>query len=223
MGPLIHLITDRRRLCPAAHTEREVLAAIERLAADAIEAGVTAIQIRERDLDARTLAALTRTVVGLASGTSTTVLVNDRVDVAVAAGAGGVHLRADSLSIRQARTLGPGDWLVGRSVHEPDDVRAHQDADYLVFGTMFGTRSKPGRAGHGPGVLAEAVRASRVPILAIGGVTEATMESCARAGAAGAAAIGVFLPEGTEPGARGVRAAVRALREAFDRGRSGVK
>jgi thiamine-phosphate pyrophosphorylase len=220
---LIHLVTDRHRLCPQATAWSDVADALERQAADAAEAGVSVLQLRERDLDAGRLADLAGALQRRVEGSTTVVVINDRADVAMAAGVGGVHLRSHGPDVASVRVIGPRGWVVGRSVHSAPDIAAQQEADYLLFGTMFPSRSKPGFTGQGAQALALAVAAGRVPVVAIGGVTPDRAEACARAGAAGVAAIGLFLPAGREPEALGVRDAVRALREAFARGRSSVE
>jgi thiamine-phosphate diphosphorylase len=91
------------------------------------------------------------------------------------------------------RLIAPSGFLVGRSIHRPEDAAAAgRSADYLMFGTVFETPSKPGRTPAGCAALAAAVRATPVPILAVGGVTERTAADVARSGAAGVAAIGLF-------------------------------
>jgi len=112
------------------------------------------------------------------------------------------------------RTLGAAGWLVGRSAHAPAELVAAAAADYVVFGTVFATDSKPGVAGQGIAALAEAVRRVSAPVLAIGGITIDRARECAAAGAAGVAAISLFIP--TAPGGIGPRAAVARLREAFN-------
>ena len=115
------------------------------LVAAAARAGIDLIQIRERDLDARRLIALVRRCVEAAEGTSTKVLVNDRADVAVAAGAHGVHLRGDSIAAAAVRSLIGDGALIGRSVHGADEARAVSGAggvDYLIFGTLYPSASK---------------------------------------------------------------------------------
>src|SRR5207302_8900050 len=110
----------------------------------AVDAGVDFIQVRERDLDASELVALAADLVGLTRGSATRVLVNDRLDGALAAGADGVHLRADSLPPSAARSIAPAGFLIGRSVHRLDEaVRVALDVDYLIAGTVFSTPSKP--------------------------------------------------------------------------------
>jgi thiamine-phosphate pyrophosphorylase len=147
-------------------------------------------------------------------GTPARIIVNDRVDVALAAGAHGVHLRADSMPAARVRALTPAGFVVGRSVHAADEAaRAEHDGglDYLVFGTVFASPSKPGQPPAGTGTLAEVVRATRLPVLAVGGITTSTFEAVARTGAAGFAAIGLFADADDER----VRAAVASAQAAF--------
>jgi thiamine-phosphate diphosphorylase len=190
------LVTDRRRLADEAgasvgDARRLLLAQLE----EAVKGGVDLIQVRERDLDAAPLAALVRDVVSLARGSRTRVVVNDRLDVALACGAGGVHLRGDSIPASHARRIAPPGFLIGRSVHAADEVPAAEGCDYLIAGTVFSSRSK----GHdapllGLGGLQAIARAARVPVLAIGGVTPDRFDEIMAAGAAGVAGIGLFLP-----------------------------
>ena len=178
------LVTDRRRADPVQQARR------------AAEAGIDLIQVRERDLEAAALAALVSDVVAVTRGTGTRVVVNDRLDVALACGAAGVHLRGDSVPVSAARRLAPAGFLVGCSVHRVEDVQRTAGADYLIAGTVFPTSSKP--AGPPPprllGVegLAAIVRAAPAPVLAIGGMTEERIGPITAAGAAGFAAIGLF-------------------------------
>lgn len=125
------------------------------------------------------------------------IVVNDRLDVALACGAAGVHLRSDSVSPGAARTLAPPGFLIGRSVHSAAEAReAAPDADYLIAGTVFATPSKP--SGHrllGLDGLAAIVRSVNVPVLAIGGMTVERLSEVAATGAAGVAGIGIFLED----------------------------
>ena len=183
------MITDRARL--GAEWERRL---VDRIAV-AARAGVHLIQIRERDLDARTLTALTGRAVDAVAGTPARVLVNDRIDIALAAGAHGVHLRADSVAASRARAMLPASFLIGRSVHSLSEALAAQEdggLDYLLFGTVFATSSKPGAAPAGIDALRRVAGAATLPVLAIGGVTAANAPQVATAGAAGLAAIGLF-------------------------------
>lgn len=197
----ICLVTDRGRCDPIAQAEA------------AVDAGIDLIQIRERDLEASILRAFAGDVANRARGTPTLVVVNDRADVAVAAGAAGVHLRAGGPPVARIRALGPAGWIVGRSVHTVDEVQRHPTADYLIFGTVFPSASKGGVApAQGIAALTAAVRVAAAPVLAIGGVTIERAAQCVAAGAAGIAAIGLFLPEGRAPEALGAARAIRALR-----------
>lgn len=187
MTPVVCLITDRARVGGADGTVERV-----RWAA---RAGVHLVQVRERDLDGGPLTALVRRCVAVVRGTRTRVLVNDRLDVALAAGAHGVHLRADSMPARAVRTLCPPGFLIGRSVHARDEAIAAAAAgglDFLLFGTVFPTISKPGREAAGASALAEVAAATSIPVLAVGGMSTDNVGDVAAAGAAGFAAIGMF-------------------------------
>jgi thiamine-phosphate pyrophosphorylase len=184
--PVVCLITDRSRGGEDATVERVRWAA---------GTGVHLVQVRERDLDGGPLTALVRRCVDAVRGSRARVLVNDRVDVALAAGAHGVHLRADSMPAARVRAICPQGFLVGRSVHARDEAIAAAAAgglDYLLFGTVFATTSKPGRAPAGLDALAEVASAVTIPVLAVGGVTPDTVNEVVLAGAAGFAAIGMF-------------------------------
>jgi thiamine-phosphate diphosphorylase len=141
--------------------------------------------------------------------------VNDRLDVALASGAHGVHLRADSFLPERARAITPAGFLVGRSVHGVDDaLRATRSGsvDYLIFGTVFDTTSKPDRDAAGTGAVADVARTTTIPVLAIGGITAQNAREVARAGAAGVAAIGLFADQPMTA----FDATLAALRGAFD-------
>ena len=206
---MICLVTDRRRRSP-----------IEQ-ASEAAAAGVDLVHVRERDLDTRELAALVEALVNVTRGSATRVVVNDRVDVALACGADGVHLRADSFTVTAARRLVPSSFLVGRSVHSVSEAPAADGADYIVAGTVFPTASKGG-AGACIGVegLRAIVRAVAAPVLAIGGISIERAGDVAAAGAAGIAGIGLFMdPETVAPSScRAVSLADRAdaVRYQFD-------
>lgn len=189
MRPVLCLITDRAR----QGTEWPVR--IPAQVAAAARAGVQLIQVRERDLDGGPLEQLVRACVAAVSGTPARVLVNDRLDVALAAGAHGVHLRGDSLAAERVRAGGPRPFLVGRSVHSVDEARlaaAGGALDYLIFGTVFETGSKAGKAAAGLAALADVAHAVPVPVLAVGGVSAHRLASIQGTGAAGAAGIGMF-------------------------------
>jgi thiamine-phosphate pyrophosphorylase len=214
-APVVCLVTDRARYRPGA-----LLPAISAAAV----AGIDLVQVRERDLPDRELLALARAVVAATAGTRARVVVNDRLDIALAAGAAGVHLRGDSVSCGDVRRIGPpAGFLVGRSVHTAAEAAALAGAggcDYLVFGSILPSRSKPsGHPSAGFDALAEACRAvsratppgtRQVPVLAIGGLSEEDAAPVARTGAAGIAAIGLFAST------RDPERTLQALRAAFD-------
>ena len=167
---------------------------VERIGA-AARAGTHLIQIRQSQMEALALTRFVERGLRSIEGTKARLLVNDRVDVALAAGAHGVHLRGDSLAAARVRAIAPSAFLIGRSVHSVDEaVAAERDGglDYLLFGTVFPTASKPGAAAAGVETLARACAAVALPVLAIGGMTASTLAPVARAGAAGFAAIGLF-------------------------------
>ena len=184
------MITDRRRF-----TAEDAL--VQRVASVAA-AGVNLVQVRERDMEARDLSRLVARCVTVVRNTRTRILVNDRLDVALTSGAHGVHLRGDSMPASRARALAPIGFLIGRSVHTvAEAVTAHAEGglDYLLFGTVFATASKPGQPPAGVQALADVVRATPVPVLAIGGITSETVPQLKETGCAGFAAIGWFANE----------------------------
>jgi thiamine-phosphate pyrophosphorylase len=174
----------------------------------AIRAGVDILQVRERDLDAAALVALVAEAVALSRGTRSRVVVNDRVDVALAAGADGVHLRGDSIPPAEVRAMTPSGFIIGRSVHGLAEAEAVAGfVDYITAGTVWPTPSKPpGAAAIGPEGLGAIAHGVDVPVVAIGGVDVERMGQLAAAGAAGAAAIGLFMR-----GAGGPPASCRAM------------
>ncbi|HEX5215951.1 MAG TPA: thiamine phosphate synthase [Vicinamibacterales bacterium] len=189
--PFLYLVTDRARLARAGG---DSLRALEAQLDAAVAAGIDVIQIRERDLEARPLEHLVAGVVSRAAGAPTRILVNDRADVAESAGAHGVHLRADGPDVGRVRARYPN-LLIGRSIHTADDAIAHRDADYLLFGHVFATSSKPGQPAAGIAALREAVKAAApCDVVAIGGIDASRARPCVSAGAAGVAAIDVFVP-----------------------------
>ena len=193
----ICLVTDRRRRPP-----------IEQ-AAEAADAGIDLIQIREPDLDASELAAIVTRIVQITRGSRSRVVVNDRLDIALACEADGVHLRGDSIPASRARAIVPPGFLIGRSVHgTAEALAAAPHVDYLIAGTVFPTTSKPGRTEflglHG---LASIARAVSVPVLAIGGMTAEHVVEMSAAGAAGIAAVTLFTDAD-----RPIRDVVRAIR-----------
>jgi thiamine-phosphate pyrophosphorylase len=151
------------------------------------------IQIRDKQLPARDLLDLTRRVI--AATPAARIIVNSRMDVALAAGAAGLHLPTGSPEPSKFRAIAPAGFLIGVSCHRLEEVRAaeQEGADYVLFGPVFAPLSKtsdlPPR---GLDQLAEAARAVKIPVLALGGITQNNTQTCLEAGAAGIAAISLF-------------------------------
>jgi len=182
-------ITDRKLLVPGASLRQAI--------ARAVDAGADWIQIREKDLSARELFDLAREAVALAAPIGVKILINTRFDVALAAGAAGVHLPAGSPAPERWRALMPPGFLIGVSCHTILELRAAETggADYAVFGPVFPPLSKPSDlAPRGLAGLQQAARSVKIPVLALGGVTEENEAACLAAGAAGIAAISRFQP-----------------------------
>jgi thiamine-phosphate pyrophosphorylase len=210
--PILCYVTDRRSLSPtAAGSDSSLVEKIEAVAA----AGLDWVQIREKDLPGRELAALTREAVARRSAAR--IVVNDRLDVAVSESAGGVHLGEASLPVvdvakwvnrsesgvvvsdhgaaSQFPVAASGDFLIGASCHSLDGAKAavRGGADYIFFGPVFATPSKA-KFGEPQGAekLAMVCSAVPVPVIAIGGITLENAGECIAAGAAGIAAIRLF-------------------------------
>jgi thiamine-phosphate pyrophosphorylase len=181
------LVTDRHQV-----QERSLLGALQ----DAIQAGVRAIQLRERDLSTGELLSLAGAVKTMTTPNAVSLIMNDRVDLAMALELEGVHLRGDSLSTRSTRRMIGPNRLVGISTHSAEEVRraGHDCADYVVLGPIFDT---PSKRSFGPplglNLLADICRHSPIPIFAIGGVTCERVREVRRAGAHGVAVIGALL------------------------------
>jgi thiamine-phosphate diphosphorylase len=206
--PAICVVTRPRG--SAGSPERDTL--LNRLA-DAAAAGATMVQVRERQFDDRELLRFIEQVVSTVRPAGTLVLVNERTDIALAAGADGVHLKSDGVPADDIRGLAPRPFVIGRSVHSERDAGAASPAcDYLLFGTVFRSASKPDdHPTAGLEVLARVCRRASVPVLAIGGVTVGRAGAVTAAGAAGVAAISLFSDAGDVAGA------VYALRDALTR------
>jgi thiamine-phosphate pyrophosphorylase len=161
----------------------------------ALRAGVDFVQIREKDLPARALYEVCVEILRLSNPRQTRILVNGRADIALAAGAHGVHLPAGSPSPARLRAIAPQSFVIGVSCHSLEEVRRAkaEDADYAFFGPVFET---PSKQAYGPAQgldrLREMCEAVELPLLALGGVKLDNALLCLQAGAAGIAGISLF-------------------------------
>ncbi|HEV8198398.1 MAG TPA: thiamine phosphate synthase [Candidatus Polarisedimenticolia bacterium] len=204
--PRLMLVTDAARL--AGRSQADIVAA-------AIAGGVTRVQVRERTMPGGPLLALVEEILAAAKGRAAgkvAVHVNDRLDVALAAGVPGVHLPAAGLPIKVVRQKVGARFRIGRSVHSLAEARAAQKegADELIFGPIFATPEKaPFGPPQGTDALRKVVDAVRVPVWAIGGIIPATAVELRGLPIAGVAAIGAFAM--SEDPARAARDLLAAL------------
>ena len=206
-SPLLCYVTDRHAL-PIANPAGS-LAALTQKIEEVVADGIDWVQIREKDLSARELASLTRQTLTMAGKYSAKrspvvrVLVNDRLDVAIAERAGGVHLGERSLPVAEAKRLLASavhgkmvdeSFLVGVSCHslEAAQTAERDGADYIFFGPIFRTPSKESFGAPQGIARLRQVCAVTIPVLAIGGISQENVNSCIEAGAAGIAAIRLF-------------------------------
>ncbi|HEX5709077.1 MAG TPA: thiamine phosphate synthase [Pyrinomonadaceae bacterium] len=202
----------------ATTPESEEFARLTALVAAAVAAGVSLIQLREKNLPARTLYELAARSSDLARGSRSRVLVNDRADIARAAACDGVHLAANSLAASTVRRIFGHDFIVGVSTHSLAEAREARDAgaDFVIFGPVFDTPSKRayGRP-LGLDALADAARTlAPFPVVAVGGVARENLARVFASGASGVAAIRMFDDPAT------LEAAVRAVESAAARPRN---
>lgn len=187
--PIIYPITSGR-------TKSQTTPDLLRFLQAVVTAQFPLVQIREKSLPARVLYELTTRAVEITRGTKTRVLVNDRVDIALAAGADGVHLTARSLPADVVREICGPEFVIGVSTHSLAEARAAQaaGADFLVFGPIFDTESKRAfGAPQGLDKLREVTSAlGEFPVIAIGGITQENSPSVFAAGASGIAGISLF-------------------------------
>jgi thiamine-phosphate pyrophosphorylase len=219
---LLYYITDRSQFRgDELDRRRDLLAKVS----EAAIAGVDYIQLRERDLSARQLVTLARDALAAVRNNAlqrtgnrelrTRILINSRTDVALAAGADGVHLRAEDITpeeVRQAlkasahRQLTTDHFLVAASCHTNEDVKCAESeaANFAVFAPVFGKSNAPGTQPTGLAALREACR-SKIPVFALGGVTMENAASCLVAGASGIAGIRLFQENKIEDIVRALR------------------
>ena len=196
------LISDRTRLRGRK---------LEEVASQAVDGGVHVVQLREKDLPSRELYELAITLHAVLRGRAL-LLVNDRVDVALAAGADGVHLPERSLPGKAVREIAGDACIVGRSVHSVEAaVQAERDgADFVEVGAVYETASKPGVTPAGVELVRAVADAVRLPVIAVGGVSADNVGDVVRAGADGVAVIGAIMDAGDTQWAAG------RLRRALD-------
>jgi thiamine-phosphate pyrophosphorylase len=194
---LLYYITDRSQFPGDEEARRSHL--LQKIA-EAAHCGVDCIQLREKDLSSRELEALAREAVSAIHDSATRLLINSRTDIALAAGAAGVHLRSSDISPPEALQIwkkgAPGDPsrpVISISCHSPEEVAraAAEGSDLALFAPVFGKRDLPGAPSAGLEALRQACR-NKIPVLALGGVSLENADRCAAAGAAGIAAIRLF-------------------------------
>lgn len=182
------VITDRRMAAP--RDLRDILSA-------ALAAGAPAIQIRDKEADARELLQLCDALLPRVRLHGACVFVNDRLDVALAANADGVHLGPDDLPVEAARRVAPPGFLIGYSTDDPEAARQAQrdGADYIGCGAVFGTTTKAEAADERIGVerLDEVARAVSIPVVGIGGINPSNVSEIAHTAAAGVAVVGAVM------------------------------
>lgn len=200
----LYAITDRRAL-PAGVTLAQAVEA-------ALVGGVTCLQLREKEASAGEILTLARTLLPLCRARRVPLLINDRVDIALAAGADGVHLGQDDLPLPEARTLLGPDRILGATAHTVDEaLRAQAErADYLGVGAMFPTGTKTDTVPTSADTLKAICAAVSIPVVAIGGVNAQNLPTLAGTGIAGAAVVSAIFSQGD------LTVAARTLRTAAD-------
>lgn len=193
--PILYLITRGASTETTTPGSPEFKQILDQVSA-AIASGLELIQLREKRLTARVLFELVEQSVALARGSATRLLVNDRADVAAAAGADGVHLTTKSIDAKAIRRTFGEDFLIGASTHSlaEAEVAKESGADFVVFGPVFAT---PSKEDYGlPAGLAKledvAKNLAPFPVIALGGIHHANAQDCLRAGASGIAGISLF-------------------------------
>jgi len=180
----LYLITDRNKTAGGR--------SLEDVLRSALDAGVKGILLREKDLSDRELFSLAERVRDLANRYKARLIISERVDIALAVDAGGVHISGRSLPVAAARKLMGAEKYVSASAHSLEDaLRAEEDgADFVTFGPVYHT---PSKAAYGPPVglasLEEACQVLKIPVFALGGVKEGNAVDTLRAGAFGVAVI----------------------------------
>ncbi len=185
----------------AAGASDALFAMVER----ALRSGVTVLQVRRTTLSTRDMVRETRRILEMARPLGVPVVVNDRIDVALAADADGVHLGQDDLALEDARRFAPGSWIYGVSTHGPAEARAAEEggATYVAIGPAYASPSKETGPPGGTDLIGAVRQAVRGPLIAIGGILPANVGEVMEAGADGVAAIsGIFGGESIEDNVR---------------------
>jgi thiamine-phosphate pyrophosphorylase len=186
------VITDRALAAPRT---------VEQVVRECLEAGAPAIQLRDKDASAAELLQQALVLRELTRRYGALLFVNDRLDVALVAGADGVHLGPDDVPVHAARQAVPAEFLIGCSTDQPELARAYESAgaSYIGCGAVFGTSSKAEVAAEqiGPAGLRAVVASVAIPVVGIGGITPANVAQVAVAGAAGCAVIGAVMKAGS--------------------------
>lgn len=200
----LYAVTDRRAL-PAGFTLAQAVEA-------ALGGGVTCLQLREKEASAGEILALARTLLPLCRAQRVPLLINDRVDIALAAGADGIHLGQDDLPLPEARALLGPDRILGATAHTVEEaLRAQAEgADYLGVGAMFPTGTKTNTVPTSADTLKAICAAVSIPVVAIGGVTAQNLPTLVGTGIAGAAVVSAIFSQSD------LTAAARTLRAAAD-------
>jgi thiamine-phosphate pyrophosphorylase len=206
----LYIITDENIGLQRTHAE---------IAEQAIAGGADVIQLRDKSCSSRELTEIARTLRGITRRTSTLFIVNDRLDVAIASGADGVHLGQGDMRCDVARQIAPPGFIIGVSVsNRKEALQAERDgADYVALSPTFFTGSKQDAGpGHGLTILREICRHVSVPVIAIGGIHPGNVSEVIAAGADGVAVISAVV------GAADITAAVRDLKNLIRTGRAGT-
>ena len=206
----LYVISDPVLACGRSHVE---------VARAALEGGADAVQIRDKSSTAYNLSLISAEIQPLARKFGAAFFVNDRVDVALLAGADGVHVGQEDLPAREARRLLPRPRLMGVSAGTPEEARRaeREGADYVGVGPVFGTATKPD-AGEPLGLerLAKIAAAVGIPVVAIGGITQENVAQVFAAGASGAAVVSAVV------GADDIAAATRSIKRTIAEARRGM-
>lgn len=187
---------DELSLCLVTDRSQAVGRDLVVVVGECLAAGLRAVQVREKDLSARELALLCRRLRDLASASRALLIVNDRVDVALAVGADAVQRTHASLPVGQIRAIADKRLLIGASVHSVEEAlqAEREGADWVVFGPIYPTPSKLTYGPpQGPPALARVVTAVEIPVIAIGGITPSRVRDVVEAGARGVAVISAIL------------------------------